>query len=112
MEASLRHESSWFWLGLTLYDGKHYEKAIEAFDKTIQLTDEPLYRATSWVWKGHLHDLMGNRQKAVNMYKKALEEPFPGTMRHDQYRIAIDEHWVKRMLKEPFTRVEWKEQYL
>jgi len=111
-QASLRHDHSWFWLGLTLYDGNHYEEAMEAFRRTAQITNERLYRAASWVWEGHLYDLMGNRENALKMYRKALEEPFPGRMLHDQYGIAIDEEWVKKKLKQPFKRVEWKEKYL
>ncbi len=111
-EFSLRHEWSWFWLGLTLFDGQLYEEALGAFKRAGELADEPLQQAAPIVWQGHMFDLLDQREKALEMYRKANVDPFPGTMRHDQYGIAVDKDWVAERLRTPFSRVEWKEKFL
>ncbi len=104
-ESDLDGADPWGKLGLTLYDGEYYTEALEAFGKTAEF-DDPMWRPVALVWQGHLLDLLGRREEAVARYKEAQALPFPGTMRHDQYGIAIDAQWIEERLKTPFERVE------
>ncbi len=54
--------------------------------------------------EGHLLDLLGRRDQAIERYKKALEQSADRTMRHDQYQMAINRAWVQKRLEEPFRR--------
>jgi len=95
----------WFKLGLALYDGKYYQEAIEAFERVqTQGKDDPARVSAAIVWQGHLYDLLGQRDKAVGRYKKALEQPVPPNVRHDQYRMHLNREWVEKRLQEPFRR--------
>jgi len=96
---------SWFKIGLTLYDGKYYSEAIEAFEKVESLgKSDPSRVAAAITWQGHLFDLLGQRDKAIERYKKALEQPAAPNVRHDQYQIHLTREWIKKRLEEPFRR--------
>ncbi len=97
---------SWLKLGLTLYDGKHYEEALEAFQLTEEL-EQPNSSARAFasvVWQGHINDLLGRRQEALEFYKKALSMPGDHEMRHDQYGIRLSRRWVRDRLERSFRR--------
>jgi len=56
-------------------------------------------------WLGHLQDLLGEREKALDFYREALKNDTGRTMRHDQWGLKVDRAWVEERLKTPFT---WK----
>jgi tetratricopeptide (TPR) repeat protein len=102
----LSDSRSWFKLGLTLYDGKHYEQAQEAFRLTAEL-EQPNLSARAFasvVWQGHINDLLGKREAALEFYNKALSMAGDHEMRHDQYGIRLNRRWVQGRLKRPFRR--------
>lgn len=102
---NLSSPGSWFKLGLTLYDGKYYKEALEAFRGVeAQEQDDPLRVFVAIVWQGHLLDLLGQRDKALKCYKEALKKSVKREMRHDQYGIRLNREWVQKRLKEPFRR--------
>ena len=96
---------AWFKIGLTLYDGKYYQEAMEAFEKVqTHGKGDPARVSAAIVWQGHLFDLLGQRDKAIECYKRALEQPVPPNVRHDQYQIRLDRDWIEKRLQEPFRR--------
>jgi tetratricopeptide (TPR) repeat protein len=104
-EGGFSDADGWFKLGLTLYDGKYYREGLEAFGKVQAMAkDDTLLTFVATVWQGHLFDLLGQRDKAVECYKKALEMPEVPDMRHDQYNMRINREWVQKRLAEPFRR--------
>jgi len=103
-ETGLTNARSWLKLGLMLYDGASYPEAIEAFQKLEALTDG-IFHFAAVVWQGHILDLQGKREQALNRYHQALKVvPETDTMRHDQYGIFLDRAWVEERLKTPFVR--------
>ncbi len=87
-------------LALLLYDGRYYEQALDLM-KAVENSE---WRFAALVWQGHLLDLLGRRPEAVARYEEALKMEAPPTVRHDQYGMTIDKHWVEERLKAPFER--------
>jgi hypothetical protein len=104
-ECSYADGPGWFRLGLALYDGRYYAEAMEAFEK-VQICGqaEPARVSAAITWQGHLFDLLGQRDKAVERYKKALARPVPPRVRHDQYGIKLSREWIQKRIEEPFRR--------
>jgi tetratricopeptide (TPR) repeat protein len=98
----------WFKLGLALYDGQSYHPALGSFRHITQGEKAccPVYRFGAHVWQGHIYDLLGRREEALECYKKALalENKNRGLfLRHDQFGLVIDRAWIKGRLSTPFT---------
>ena len=96
----------WFILGLALYDGKHYSEALEAFDEAVKLQkDKPSrFAYARIVWQGHILDLLGRRNEAIERYKEGLKRYSGDRVQHDQWGIWIDRKWIEERLKTPFDR--------
>jgi tetratricopeptide (TPR) repeat protein len=104
-DSKMSDPSRWFKLGLTLYDGKYYEQALEAFRKSqAHAQDKPSRACAALVWQGHLLDLLERRDEALKCYNEALGKSASLDMRHDQYGIRLNREWVQNRLKEPFRR--------
>jgi hypothetical protein len=104
-DSKMSNPDRWFKLGLTLYDGKYYEQALEAFRKVqTQAQDKPSLACAGIVWQGHLLDLLERRDEALKCYNEALGKSASLDMRHDQYGIRLNRQWVQKRLKEPFRR--------
>jgi hypothetical protein len=104
LRAKLAAGSDWFRLGLLLYDARHYEEALAAFQEAAQLSTAPLFAQAALVWQGHVLDLQGRRDEALRCYRDALDKGFTGPMRHDQWGMVVDRKWVEDRLVTPFTR--------
>jgi len=91
----------WKKLGLTLYDGEYYPEALEAFQRAAELT-----KGGAWVivWQGHILDILGRREEAVQRYREALEIGEGINSTHDQYHMKISRQWVEDRLKTPYRR--------
>ena len=100
----LRMSGFWFKLGLMLFDSGFYRESLVSFDRTAALEQTGLLAFTSWVWKGHLNDLLGNRPQALACYRQAMKLDTGESMRHGQYRMTIDRAWVELRLNVPFSR--------
>ena len=96
--------SRWLKLGLTLYDGKHYAEALDAFGRAEQSGDERPWPFVSLTWQGHILDLMGQRDAALACYRKVLDRYNGETMQHAQYGMLINREWIERRLSVPFER--------
>ncbi|MHC4153516.1 MAG: M1 family aminopeptidase [Planctomycetota bacterium] len=104
-EDKMINSNSWFKLGLTLYDGHYYEEALVAFRHTHESAEKTSNRClASLVWQGHVLDLLGRRQEALDYYERVLKASKNLGMRHDQYGIEINRDWVKERIKKPFER--------
>ena len=67
------------------------------------------YEAISFVWQGHMLDLLGRRNEAVAAYSTAvgLNVTDPDPIHHDQFGLAyIPSEYARERMQEPFTRVE------
>jgi tetratricopeptide (TPR) repeat protein len=95
----------WSKLGLVLYDGKSYSEALEAFRQAAERSkpDTNLH-FVALVWQGHVLDLLGRREAAMQLYRAALKESGDHWMSHEQYHMKVDRAWVEQRLKEPFRR--------
>jgi tetratricopeptide (TPR) repeat protein len=98
----------WFAIGLALYDGKNYREALEAFDAAVRLEDQKPseHSYCPIVWQGHMLDLLGEREKAIERYQQALKR-YPGDAhytQHGQWNIVINRRWIEERLKTPFSR--------
>jgi len=94
----------WLKLGMTLFDGGYYKESLEAFKKITQLNPDKELNFVALVWMGHNEDLLNERERAIADYTEALKYDTGMSMRHDQYRMTIDRHWVEERLKTPFKR--------
>jgi len=104
-ELSLAEPDAWFKLGLTLYDGKYYQEALDAFQRTAEfVAGDSSWRSWTAVWQGHIQDILGNRELALRHYREALRLYTGSTMTHSQYDMHIDREWIERRLQEPFQR--------
>jgi hypothetical protein len=92
-----------FRLALALYDGAHYQEAVDIFAK-VASSEAPELRLGALTWQGHALDLLGRRAEAVARYEEALKVPGSPSLRHDQYHLTIDKAWVQERLKAPFER--------
>jgi tetratricopeptide (TPR) repeat protein len=92
-----------FRLALALYDGAHYQEAVDIFAK-VALSEAPELRFGALTWQGHALDLLGRRADAVARYEEALQVPGSPSLRHDQYHLTIDKTWVLERLRTPFER--------
>lgn len=100
----------WF-LGLSLYDLKEYNEAIETFGELARLTEnneKELWRYDwSNIWTGHIYDILGDREKAISFYKNVLEAKHDSHwLQMGQYNIGpvTAKEWAKKRLETPFTR--------
>ncbi len=92
-------------LGLILFDGAYYEESFEVFESLPEINPSNTNLIVALIWMGHLEDLNGNREIALQYYKEALTYDFKGTiMRHDQYGIKINRNWIEERIKTPFRR--------
>jgi tetratricopeptide (TPR) repeat protein len=104
-EVELKRAYSLFKLGLVLCEGGYYPESLETLKKASGVVRRTSMKFATLVWIGHLQDLLGNREEALEFYNRALEfENNRGLwMVHDQYDIRIDRKWVEDRLKTPFT---------
>ncbi len=102
--AGIESASIWFKMGMLLYDGRHYAESFQAFEKSGALDPSDFNLFATLTWRGHLMDLLGERQKALQYYREALKHDTGRTMQHDQYRLRIGRSWVEERLKTPFRR--------
>lgn len=87
-------------LGFALYDCRRYADALVVF----QAMEKARGGGAALVWQGHMLDLLGRREEALVVYKKALATS--PSMRHDQYGIVLSQQYVQTRLQSPFARVE------
>lgn len=96
---------AWYHLGLLLYDGKRYTEALEAFEKAcLSAQKQPSLSFGPLVWTGHILDLLGRRDEAVQAYTSAQKIDIGDRISTYDYDMVIDKKWVEERLKAPFER--------
>ena len=93
-----------FKLGLLLYDGKHYLESLPVFELSVNCSDHQLQTMASYVWLGHVNDILGKREEAIKYYTIAQEHSGDGTLTQSQYNMRINEQWIRDRLEVPFER--------
>jgi tetratricopeptide (TPR) repeat protein len=102
--------NDWGKLGLALYDGGFYPEALEALANSAESEDKgSLWGFAATVWEGHILDLLGRRDEALERYREALNRDPGQSMQHTQYGMLVNRAWVEQRLETPFQR-ERKEQ--
>lgn len=99
------------YLGLSLYDLKRYSESIDIFKRLMNLTEnnknELIKYDWSQIWIGHIHDVLGEREKALSCYRNVLNSNHEsGNLMMGQYNIGpiTAKDWAEKRIKEPFTR--------
>jgi proline iminopeptidase len=115
-------------LGFALYDVEDYEEGLYVFERMQKLAtrlrleesrDEedpgagvessPAYsphEAMALIWQGHMLDLLGRREEAIERYRGAAEMSLDISWQHGQYgmRYSLSPYAAQRM-QTPFERV-------
>jgi hypothetical protein len=105
LELKLDRGREWFRLALNLYDAKYYNDALTAFQQCAKYAaEEDPSKMGAVVWQGHIMDLLGKRDRALNYYKEALKYAGENSMMHSQYHMIINRQWIEERLKIPFKR--------
>lgn len=97
------------WLGLSQYQLGKYTAALVTFKKISDLAagSSEFRDVEAHIWMGHLYDLLGEREKAVEQYKEALKSGAADTvMNYSGYGIGpiSAREWVEARIKTPYTR--------
>jgi hypothetical protein len=95
-------------LAFALYDAKRYEEALAVFESMEGATnasdDE---RAIAVVWQGHMLDLLGRREEAIERYRKAASLGLETVKYHNHYDLPYDfTAYTTERMKSPFVRPE------
>jgi len=91
----------WFSLGVKLFGNGYVKEARDAFSRADQPGD--MIQSAALVWLGHLDDLEGKRDEAVQLYQEALKL-YPGfPVQHDNWHILLNEEWIQERIVTPFT---------
>ncbi len=100
---NIRSPELWGELGIKLIGGGFWDQAFDVFSKCYELNGSKIWSFTALIWHGHIYDILGEREKALEKYEDALKNIPEGTMRHDQWGIVLTRKWVENRLQEPFT---------
>jgi proline iminopeptidase len=94
----------WFMLGMKVYDGEHYEAALDSFRRIGDSEKTGVVAFAGSAWQGIVLDLLGRRDEAVQAYKEALKRDAGHPMQNDQYGLVIDKKWLEARLEKPYER--------
>lgn len=102
LREDIQSPALWGELAIKLVGGQFYAEAFDAFERCFNGHKSPVWDYTALTWQGHLYDLWGQREAAVEKYRQALASKPEDDMRHDQWGIVLTRDWVRRRLKTPF----------
>jgi tetratricopeptide (TPR) repeat protein len=101
---AVKNAEIWFRLGVNLYGADRLTEAADCFGRVDVLKAEPLIKFGARGWLGILADLKGQRAAAIGHYQAALAIDPGRTIRHDQYKLAMNRAWLEERLKTPYAR--------
>ena len=104
----LKYSSSFREVGfaLCIITGR-YEEALGFFQKMEETGSRPLEIATSLIWQGHMLDLLGRRNEAVNVYKRVEEMNLDSEITLDQFNLTYrPSPYAAKRIQEPFSKEE------
>ena len=97
-------------LGFALYDIKNYGEALKVFvrlGEIAQAGNNQNRYALALIWQGHMLDLLGRRQDAIERYRRVVDMNLESGIRHDQYGLSYEySPYAAERLQTPFQRVE------
>jgi proline iminopeptidase len=97
-------------IGFALYDTEKYQESLNAFVKLGEIAEAEGSQnryALALIWQGHMLDLLGRRQAAIDRYQSVVDMKLEGGIRHDQYGLSYEySPYAAERLQTPFTRVE------
>lgn len=100
-------------LGFALYDAKRYAEAVAVFEKMVAAVNASEDdRAIALTWQGHMLDLLGRREQAIEQYRAVVSLGLESSVNHDQYDLsyAFTPYAVER-IETPFVRRENRDRY-
>lgn len=94
--------------GFALYDVGRYQEALDTFVRMSSVSsDNATMSAVSYIWQGHMLDLLGRRQEAIAAYGAAAVIEGASDMRHDQFGMDyVPSEYARERMQQPFTRIE------
>ncbi len=101
---SIPNPGIWYRLGTKLYGREQYDASADCFRRVAAVEKDGLFKFAALVWMGHLEDLQGQREKALEYYRAALKHDPGVAMTHGQYGMTIDRRWVEERLATRFVR--------
>ncbi len=97
-------------LGFALYDVLRYEEARAVFQALwswAEANEETEFSALASIWAGHMLDLLGRRDQAIEWYRKAADRDLDDTWSHGQYGLRYSlSAWARQRMETPFERIE------
>ncbi len=96
-------------VGLALYDMQHYAEALTVFQRIENNLDEKsgAELAEALIWQGHMLDLLGRRNKAIQIYRRVVALNEYSAIRWDQYGLSyVYKPYALERTRVPFTRLE------
>ncbi len=99
-------------LGMALYEVKRYREALTVFQKIdadAKAGEDKISSILAKIWQAHMLDLMGERKRAVAIYREVAALNFNASLRNDQFGLVIEpSNYAAERIKKPFTRLENK----
>ena len=94
-------------LYMQLFDSRHYKECVEICEEIVKSNRSGNHNiANACRWIGMCRDMLNEREKAIEAYKKALSfEDVQFGDRHDQYGLHITREWLQERLSSPYVRI-------
>lgn len=96
--------------GFALYDMKHYREALFVFEQWEQSTKpegEKEVNGLALIWQGHMLDLLGKREEAIERYKQAAALNIDSLYMQGQYHLRYKlSPYAKERTITAFKRIE------
>ena len=97
-------------IGFALYDVEQYDEALYVFGRMQQIASaekSPAQEAAALIWQGHMCDLLGKRDDAIERYRLAADMNIEDTWMHSQYGLMYSlSPYAKDRIQKPFQRME------
>jgi tetratricopeptide (TPR) repeat protein len=100
-------------LAFALYGAKRYEEALGVFKNMEEASNaEEDQRGIAMVWQGHVLDLLGRREEAIALYRKAVNLGLETVRGHNHYGLPeAFTPYAKERMERPFVRVDNRSEY-
>lgn len=104
----LNYSIQYLRLGFAQYDMKQYDEALFIFEQIPnKFESDVLTKYIAIIWQGHILDLLGKRDLAIQKYKIIAELNSNETVQHSQYGLSYElSSYAKKRIETPFTRIE------
>lgn len=96
--------------GFAHYDLKNYEEALfvfrqlEAFEEA---GEKAAVKGVALVWQGHMLDLLGKREEALEYYGRAVQMDLKDQYMHGQYGLTYKiSDYARERIATPFKRID------